>query len=601
MSKNFLVSVAVLSVCSVGFSTGLNTGGNHGLLRTTSAQTLGKARLNVGAGIGYGQDVDFVNGFNSPLIFRTKDSVFLNSKYTNRLISTNLYAGIGAGKTTDFAISIPYYYDMAEWGVQEGGIGDLEVSIKVNPFAQDKLFALAMELTTIVPTGDKDQGYCARHGYSFSDKLTSPIEYSLTGGAVLVEPKLAITGNFKRVKIHGNIGDVINIEEKRSTITTAAGIEFLATERFNIFTEVSGETRSGWFTEEFDLKNINNDVAYWSTGSRFAFKNGIYLLGAADIGISDDIYSKGANSANIYGQKGTPKWNANVQIGWNGQLKPRDTDLDSIPDKLDNCVTQPEDYDGFKDSDGCPEVDNDNDGIADANDKSPLEPEDKDGFEDEDGAPELDNDGDLILDLSDKCPNVSEDMDGFEDTDGCPELDNDTDGIVDSLDKCPNVAEDKDGFQDENGCPEKDNDEDGIPDLDDQCPNAIGLPENNGCPVVKEISREGLVLRGVNFELGKSVLTESSSQTLEEVAASLIAWIEVKVEIQGHTDSTGSAAKNLSMSQERAEAVKTYLYNKGVSADRMVAKGYGKEVPVADNKTKEGRALNRRVELKRID
>lgn len=132
--------------------------------------------------------------------------------------------------------------------------------------------------------------------------------------------------------------------------------------------------------------------------------------------------------------------------------------------------------------------DQDQDGILDKDDKCPDEPEDRDGFEDSDGCPDADDDADGIPDVADKCPRAAEDKDGFEDTDGCPDPDNDHDGVPDAADKCPNVAEDVDGFDDADGCPDPDNDKDGIPDVDDLCPSAPetvnGFEDGDGCPDV---------------------------------------------------------------------------------------------------------------------
>ncbi|MEO8090273.1 MAG: OmpA family protein [Gemmatimonadales bacterium] len=110
-----------------------------------------------------------------------------------------------------------------------------------------------------------------------------------------------------------------------------------------------------------------------------------------------------------------------------------------------------------------------------------------------------------------------------------------------------------------------------------------------------------LTLRGVNFELGKAVLLPVSRDILEEVARSLVANPQVRVEVAGHTDSTGSRALNERLSQARAESVKAFLVENGVSADNMEVKGYASTQPVATNKTASGRAQNRRVELRRID
>jgi outer membrane protein OmpA-like peptidoglycan-associated protein len=110
-----------------------------------------------------------------------------------------------------------------------------------------------------------------------------------------------------------------------------------------------------------------------------------------------------------------------------------------------------------------------------------------------------------------------------------------------------------------------------------------------------------VTLRGVNFEINKSVLLPESRDILQDVAQSLIANPEVKVEVAGHTDNTGPRALNERLSTERAESVKAFLVEHGVEADRMVVHGYAWDQPVASNKTASGRAQNRRVELRRTD
>jgi len=108
-----------------------------------------------------------------------------------------------------------------------------------------------------------------------------------------------------------------------------------------------------------------------------------------------------------------------------------------------------------------------------------------------------------------------------------------------------------------------------------------------------------IVLTGVTFESGKSVLTPSSTDTLDRVYLVLSENPEVTVEIQGYTDNTGSKATNTKLSQARADAVRTWLINKGIAADRLTAKGFGPENPIAPNTTKEGKAQNRRIEFLR--
>jgi outer membrane protein OmpA-like peptidoglycan-associated protein len=230
-----------------------------------------------------------------------------------------------------------------------------------------------------------------------------------------------------------------------------------------------------------------------------------------------------------------------------------------------------------------------------------------------------DRDGDGIPDDIDQCPDVPEDKDGFEDEDGCPDYDNDKDGIYDAQDECPNDPEDRDGFQDADGCPDPDNDKDGICDPwvaeqgkqaqyakickgSDQCPNQPetfnGFKDDDGCPDEKpQEIKQKLTLRGVNFKTASAELLEESYYVLEQVYNSLEAYQNVKIEISGHTDDQGGAQYNLVLSYQRAKAVMDYLIMRGISPDRMVAKGYGKDRPVTSNSTAEGRAINRRVEI----
>jgi outer membrane protein OmpA-like peptidoglycan-associated protein len=242
----------------------------------------------------------------------------------------------------------------------------------------------------------------------------------------------------------------------------------------------------------------------------------------------------------------------------------------------------------------------DGDGVPDNVDQCPRVPEDRDGFEDADGCPDDDNDKDGITDKLDKCPNEPEDRDGFEDADGCPDPDNDKDGILDKDDKCPNEPEDKDGFEDADGCPDPDNDKDGIPDIADKCPNEPGVAPD-GCPkkynlvVVTENKIE--LKQTVFFETNRARIRSVSFALLSDVAQAMKDNSAIKVEIQGHTDSQGNDRFNLKLSQKRAESVRSYLIKKGVSGDRMVARGYGEGVPIADNRTADGRSQNRRVEF----
>ncbi|HWR76051.1 MAG TPA: OmpA family protein [Thiobacillus sp.] len=106
-----------------------------------------------------------------------------------------------------------------------------------------------------------------------------------------------------------------------------------------------------------------------------------------------------------------------------------------------------------------------------------------------------------------------------------------------------------------------------------------------------------LVLEGVNFDFDKAALRQEDIAGLDKDVATLKTWGDVDIEVAGHTDSRGSDKYNMNLSRQRAEAVRNFLIGKGVSADRLTAKGYGESQPVADNATDEGRFKNRRVEL----
>ncbi|HEU0032722.1 MAG TPA: OmpA family protein [Kofleriaceae bacterium] len=274
------------------------------------------------------------------------------------------------------------------------------------------------------------------------------------------------------------------------------------------------------------------------------------------------------------------------------QVAERNAQLAIEKSPKDRCVTGTTSPPGPGDADG--------DGILDNADQCPRVPEDKDGFADDDGCPEDDNDSDGIADKIDGCPNDAEDKDNFEDDDGCPDLDNDKDGFADRVDTCPMDPEDKDGFEDDDGCPEPDNDKDGFLDKDDKCPLEAGVAPD-GCPkkynlvVVTEKKIE--LKQTVYFDTNKATIKKVSFALLDDVALALKDNPKIKVEIQGHTDSQGNDKFNLKLSQRRAESVRAYLDKKGIDRSRMTAKGYGEEVPIADNRTTDGRSQNRRVEF----
>src|SRR5450755_4175485 len=251
-------------------------------------------------------------------------------------------------------------------------------------------------------------------------------------------------------------------------------------------------------------------------GIKLFVEDNSYLM----MGAGSRAFSTGFEAANL-----------RMVLGFVYEPSIGDRDGDGYKDDQDQCPDEPEDFDGFKDEDGCPDPDNDNDGIPDVDDRCPNIPEDRDGFQDSDGCPEGkdgDRDGDGIPDSKDKCPDEPEDRDGFQDKDGCPDPDNDQDGIPDKQDACPNDPEDKDNFQDADGCPDPDHDKDGIPDVVDKCPNEPetfnGFQDEDGCPdkgsvIIQE--NNIIILDYIKFRTASAEILPESNKILDAVATTV--------------------------------------------------------------------------------
>ena len=277
---------------------------------------------------------------------------------------------------------------------------------------------------------------------------------------------------------------------------------------------------------------------------------------------------------------GSPLYRVFLSFGWAPSSD--DVDLDGIRDAEDACPKEAEDRDGFQDADGCPDDDNDNDGVLDRDDACPNQAEDRDQWKDDDGCPDEDNDGDGIKDADDQCPIHAEDRDGFQDDDGCPDEDNDGDGIKDVDDRCPMTPETVNGYQDEDGCP-------------DEKPKPKAPPKPSKVRITKTKIE---ILDKVFFKTGKADIKSKSYPLLREVAAVIAQHPQItRIRVEGHTDSRGPARYNRKLSQARAESVRDFLVEAGVALERLEAKGFGEDKPIETNKTRAGRAANRRVEF----
>ncbi len=335
------------------------------------------------------------------------------------------------------------------------------------------------------------------------------------------------------------------------SITLGGGYTFLGDNSFGTLNPGVGLTF--WFSE-----NVGLALATVYKSSQ--------LIGG-DRNMTGDIYE--------------PKAPSHVQhtLGITFQFGGKDTDGDGIYDKDDAC---PE-VAGLKQFNGCP--DTDGDGIIDGSDACP----DVFGLAALNGCPDTDGDG--IADKDDACPDVK----GLAAFKGCP--DTDGDGLADKDDKCPTVA----GPKSNGGCPVLDADKDGVPDTEDACPLVAGPASNKGCPEVTPEVDENLktISKLVYFNSGTATLKGNGTPvSLEEMNTILKNYPNAKFSVEGHTDSDGSNAFNQKLSEDRANAVKKALVAKGVNSDNLITAGFGETKPIATNKTKAGKAKNRRTELK---
>ena len=251
---------------------------------------------------------------------------------------------------------------------------------------------------------------------------------------------------------------------------------------------------------------------------------------------------------------------------------PPDRDRDGVPDRDDRCPDR-----AAATSDGCPPADTDADGVIDDNDRCPSV-----AGQAPDGCP-ADEDKDGVPDAQDKCPQKPASTDS-----GCP--DSDGDGVHDGIDECADQV----GTL-ANGCPDPDPDKDGLTGDDDMCPAAAGAPPT-GCP--KRVEQLQTLSRSIQFRSGRAQIAPASISSLNQVFAILQAYPKLKLEIAGHTDSAGNADANLRLSRLRANLVRAYLIDLGVDRSRLTAVGYGETVPIASNRTRAGRAKNRRIEFR---
>lgn len=325
---------------------------------------------------------------------------------------------------------------------------------------------------------------------------------------------------------------------------------------------------------EVDQQQIDLDTratVHWGAGLNFLITRNINLrldgrhnlaFGASDIGQQIETFAS-----------------LGFTFGGKSHL---DTDRDGVPIPRDKC---PEKI-GFTTPDGCP--DSDNDGLSDIVDICPKNP-----GRTKDGCPDRDNDN--VVDHRDECPSIAGEL-----ANGCPNPDSDGDGIKNDDDRCPDVR----GVS-PSGCPNQDGD--ALVDIDDQCPTepevVNGYKDNDGCPdkLPKVVKRFTGTIRGIRFAPGRARIRRSSFKVLNEAVFVLKQYPELRLIVEGHTDSSGSSRSNLSLSKKRAEAVKLYFVENGIEPERITALGMGETNPIAPNTTAQGRQRNRRIKFRLLN
>ena len=308
-----------------------------------------------------------------------------------------------------------------------------------------------------------------------------------------------------------------------------------------------------------------------SAGFNIWFHETLGLNFESNYKIAPDLGIDGLETAAYIGRH---HFQHSISLVW--RFGKKDADKDGISDKDDLCP----DVFGLKAFAGCP--DSDGDGIEDSKDACPNIA----GTKGTQGCPDADGDG--VKDTDDLCPSVAGEFNGCPDTDG--------DGLADNYDACPEVSGDKAN----KGCPWSDTDKDGVTDNIDKCVTVPGPASNNGCPVkltVEAKKKLGTYAKTIQFNSGKATFKPGVTETLDAVAEVMKEFATITFDVEGYTDSVGKASSNKALSQKRAQAVVDYLASHGIDGARLTAVGYGEANPIATNKTKAGRAQNRRVVL----
>ena len=427
------------------------------------------------------------------------------------------------------------------------GVGDLRLVPKVNLLSVGG-FGLGLVAPVLLPTAG-GQGFRGGSGVGVRPQLL--VEWGTSGGPRLVT----------------NVG--VNIQREEQLRGLRVGNELL----YAVGAQLP-------FTEDLALQA--QFAGSLGQNEREEEERPMEALAALRYGLKDGLAVHVGGGAGLSRGYGTPGFRVFAGLGWSQPGSrgpppppppPPDTDNDGVKDDQDACMHSPEDVDGFRDEDGCPELDNDEDGLDDAQDKCPVEAETRNGHKDEDGCADelpalpstppapVDTDKDGLADDQDRCVRAAEDKDGFEDADGCPDPDNDSDGVADAQDRCPTQAEVINGVKDQDGCPDK------------------------GKSKVRLEPTRIVTLDKVKFLPGKDRIQPKSFNVLKQVAALLKATPRIELlRVEVHPEGKGKKARDPMLTQRQADSVRAFLIREGIAPARLEAVGHVETAPVKTRK-----------------
>ena len=479
----------------------------------------------------------YINYAKDPLILRKDD----NSRYASLIshqLGFDIFAGIGFSKWFDVKLTIPFTM------YQAGSIPNIPT---FRPEARDRSLT-GFSFSDIKLSGKAQLLFQKKHSLNLALQLELGLptgnQETMNGeDGPSVGAAVLLSHQFPVVDIAINLGyrylpstTFLNLIIQHELFYSLGSNVHLIKNKFDLLFEVNGFTS---VNEELSLDSVPFDLYL---GARF------YPLKNTDLAINVGV---GIGISRGYG---SPQFRTLAGVTW----APRDDDYDKdgILNNEDRCPRVP----GPRDNQGCPWSDTDKDGLTDNVDRCPIDP-------------------------------------GPKENQGCPWPDTDKDGLIDKEDVCPL----KPGPKKNKGCPWGDRDLDGIVDPKDKCPDIPGIPEKQGCPsvVLVEVTKKEIkILQKIFFAFNSDRLLPKSFPVLDQVFSVLKSRPTLHIEIQGHTDNVGGKQYNMFLSQRRAESVRLYLYKKGITGQRLMARGYGLTVPIDSNNTPEGRSKNRRVQFK---